>query len=258
MTLLLTLLLAASPSLDDALTHIRQNVEFFENQVPDFICTEKIVSRTISEPDDAVKETVVESTFSGRQHRSKVGIRYSTTFAEDRKIETVNSAPWKRKSFPRGVFLIGGAYSSALVTIFGKESDRNYFYLLGAGDRKGPKGAIAISFATKTDNQRILEKDGAHVFHETGCAWFDPVTFEIVRLERLLIPQDGLGGELPITIDYLPFRIGENTFRLPSHVSSSSKRVAAGTSDRGVYEADYTNYRKYGSTTSIQFADDPK
>jgi hypothetical protein len=53
-------------------------------------------------------------------------------------------------------------------------------------------------------------------------------------------------------------RIGENQFYLPSRVSASARRTVAGKAERGEFVAEYTNYRKYGSSTTIQFPDADK
>jgi hypothetical protein len=61
----------AQPTFDEVLSRIRHNVEVFETQLPDFVCAEKINSRTVAEKDGSVeKETVIQSTFSGRQNHS--------------------------------------------------------------------------------------------------------------------------------------------------------------------------------------------
>jgi hypothetical protein len=240
----LALVLAFAPPLDETLRHIRLNVRRFENQVPDFLCQEKITSRTFSESDGTLrKETVLLSTFSGRQNRARAGVPDGTTFTEDRTIEKVNGLPWKRKAFPVDVFRLGGAYTSALITIFGRSGANNFSYALPVTEKTGPGGAIPLSFATSNDSQRIILKDGSHVYHESGTVWLDADSFEVVRLESRIVPQGTAFGEFSLAVDYSPFRIGEDTFRLPSHVSAAGHHQVSGNLQRGVYEAEYTNCR---------------
>jgi hypothetical protein len=240
------------PSLENALSRVRHNVEIFENQLPDFVCTETITSRTIAD-EKVEKETIIQSTFSGRQKRSALSKLTSTSFTEERRIETVNGAPWKEKSMPKGVFRVGGAYSSTLVSIFGPKGEANYSFS-SVNSLVNPEGAVVISFATKNDRQKIKSNKGNRSFQETGRAWFDPVSFEILRLERQIV-ADGAepGDEVPITIEYQPVRIADDTFRLPARVSATAHRVVSGKAERGEYEARYTDYRKYGSTSTIRY-----
>ena len=106
---------AAQPTFEQALSRIRHNVEVFETQAPDFVCAEKITSRTVAEKDGSVeKETVIQSTFSGRQNHSALSKLGGLSFQEERQIETVNGARWGEKTMPRGVFLVGSGNDSSL------------------------------------------------------------------------------------------------------------------------------------------------
>jgi hypothetical protein len=242
------------PSLEIALSRIRHNVEIFENQLPDFVCRETITSRTIAQTNDKVEdETIIQSAFSGRQKRSTLGKLTSTSFTEDRRIETVNGAQWKEKSMPKGVFRVGGAYSSTLVSIFGPKGEANYSFS-SVNTPVNPDAAIVVSFTTKNAKQKIKSKNGTRSFQETGRALFDPVSFEIIRLDRQIV-VDGAepGDEVPIIIEYRSVRIGDDTFRLSARVSATAHRVVAGKAERGEYEARYTDYRKFGSTSTIQY-----
>jgi hypothetical protein len=239
---------AGTPTLEEALARVRQNVRAFETQIPDFVCQEKITSRNVAGKDGRVeRETVIQSTFSGRQKHTAASLVTGTSFTEERRIETVNGEKWSGAAMPPGVFHISGGYSSLIVMIFGPQSEENYSFSLVDG---------AIGFATKNGKQKIVEKDGLHSFKATGRAWFDPQTFEVLRIEEQIEPKGGeLGSSLPVTVEYKPVRIGENQFYLPSRVSASARRNVSGKAERGEFVAEYSNYRKYGSSTTIQFPD---
>ena len=239
---------ADTTTLEEALAHIRQNVQAFETQLPDFVCAEKITSRNVDGKDGRVeRETLIQSTFTGRQKHTAANLVTGTSFTEERRIETVNGQKWSGRAMPPGVFQISGGYSSLIVMIFGPQGTENYTFSLVDG---------AIGFATKNGKQKIVEKDGLHSFKATGRAWFDPRTFEVVRIEEQIEPKGGeLGSSLPVTVEYKPVRIGENQFYLPSRVSASARRNVSGKAERGEFVAEYTNYRKYGSSTTIQFPD---
>ncbi len=243
------LLMAQAPDPAQALPKIRQNVEAFESRLPDFVCREKITSRTVAEKDGSVQaQTVVESAFSGRQKRAP-GI--GTSFSEERHIESVNGVASHEKALPKGMFRGGGVYCSSVFLMFGPKGVQ-IFLFAGARADGAPPGTFAISFAATNNRQRIKSKEGTHSFEETGRAWFDSATYEIVRLERRIGPDSGL----TIAIDYAAVPIGEDKFRLPSRVSATAHRPGAGGELlRGEYTAEYTDYRKYGSSSTIQYSD---
>lgn len=243
---------AAPPELEQALAGIRRNVEVFENQAPDFVCQEKITSRTVDEKDGRIEnETVIESTFTGTQNHSALSRLGGVSFKEERRIETVNGVRWKEKSMPAGVFRVGGGYSSLLVTIFGAKGEANYSFSLLSPE--------SVAFTTNNGKQRIKGKEGARSFQATGRAWFDPVSFEVIRLEQRIVPRgDEPSGGLPIAVDYGPVQIGESQFRLPVRVSATAHRANSGRAERGEYVAEYGNCRKYGSSSTIRYSNPEK
>jgi hypothetical protein len=245
----------AQPTFEQALSRIRHNVEVFETQLPDFVCTEKITSRTVAEQDGSVeKETVIESTFSGRQNHSALSKLGGLSFKEERQIETVNGARWGEKTMPRGVFHVSGGYSSILVMIFGSKGEANYSFSPAEPDQGSSEPAFVVAFTTKNGKQKVREKNGTSSFQATGRAWFDPVSFEVIRLEeRILAKADEPGDELPVTVEYRPVQIGEGQFRLPVRVSATAHREVAGKAERGEYLAEYSDYRKYGASSTIHY-----
>jgi hypothetical protein len=246
---------ASPPPLEEALSRIRHNVEVFETQAPDFVCTEKITSRTVAEKDGSVeKETVVQSTFSGRQNHSALGKLGGLSFKEERQIETVNGARWGEKTMPQGMFRVGGGYSSILAMIFGAKGEANYSFSTAEPDPGSSEPAFVVAFTTRNGKQKVREKNGTVSFQATGRAWFDPVSFEVIRLEeRILAKGDEPGEDLPVSVEYRPVQIGENQFRLPVRVSATAHRIVGGKAERGEYVAEYSDYRKYGASSTIQY-----
>jgi hypothetical protein len=246
---------ASPPTFEEALSRIRHNVAVFETQLPDFVCTEKITSRTIAEKDGSVeKETVVQSTFSGRQNHSALSKLGGLSFQEERQIETVNGARWGEKTMPQGMFRVGGGYSSILAMIFGSKGEANYSVSAAEPDPGGSEPAFVVAFTTRNGKQKMREKNGTTSFQAAGRAWFDPVSFEIIRLEeRILAKGDEPGSALPITVEYRAVQIGENQFRMPVRVSATARRVVAGKTERGEYRAEYSDYRKYGASSTIRY-----
>jgi hypothetical protein len=140
--------------------------------------------------------------------------------------------------------------------IFGANGDQNYSFSPAAPGASGSGDTFVIAFATSNDKQKIRGKDGVHPFEATGRAWFDPASLEIIRLEESILTKGGNSGELKISVDYGPVRIGGNEFRLPVRVSATAHRVTSGSVERGEYLAEYSDYRKYGSTSTVRFGEE--
>jgi hypothetical protein len=113
------------------------------------------------------------------------------SFKEDRQVETVNGQPWKEKSMPEGVFRIGGGYSSIRVMVFGPKGGANYSFSPAKPADTETEPAFVVAFATRNGKQKIKGKDGVHSFQSSGHAWFDPVSFEVIRLEEHILTKGG-------------------------------------------------------------------
>ena len=245
--------------LDKALARIRENVEVFETQLPDFLCREKITSRSVIEKDGRLEaENIAESMFSGRQNRSAPGRLGGLMFIEERHIEKLNGQPTEATAIPHGGLLLGGGYSSTLVMVFSERSKVSYEFSQARPEKGDPKNAVVVAFkSTKSSTQQLQAKDGARAFHSSGRAWFDPVSFEVIRLQQRLVAEGDSGDQaLQVTVDYKPVRIGENEFRLPVRVAATRRIIESGAAKRGEYVAEYSNYRKYSSSSTIHYSDE--
>lgn len=244
---------AQSPPIETVLGQIQGKVEVFENRLPDFVCREVITSHTESDAGGiAGKQTVVESVFTGRQKHASFG---GISFAEERKIEKIDGVAAASNEMPKGMFRVGGGYSSVLAHVFDRKGQESYSFNWGNSENN-PERSVEIEFATRKDNKRVKVKgsDGMHTLNGTGMAWFDASTYEVKRLEEQILPPDGNPeNALTITVDYEPVVIGDVTFHLPRRVTAIAHRTIQGHAQRGVYEAEYTEYRKYGSSSAITF-----
>src|SRR4051812_23468530 len=82
---------ASAQSINEALDAISKNVREFQNQLPDFVCTEKITS-TEYEADKVVRKRAVESLFTGVQ-RSTDQNRVHFAFTESREVIAIDGKP---------------------------------------------------------------------------------------------------------------------------------------------------------------------
>jgi len=169
----------AQPTFDEVLSRIRHNVEVFETQLPDFVCAEKINSRTVAEKDGSVeKETVIQSTFSGRQNHSALS-------------------------------KLGGLSSAA-------EPD---------------PGSFVVAFTTRNSKQKMREKNGTVPFRRPAAPGSTPRRLRSFAWKS----ESWQRGSLPV------------------RVSASARRVVAGKAERGEYVAEYSDYRKYGASSTIRY-----
>ena len=115
-------------------------------------------------------------------------------------------------------------------------------------------GSVEIDFATRKSNQRVKGSDGNRAFSGTGKAWFDSSIRDIQRLEEeIQRANSSPDNALTIGVEFEPVSIGGMEFRMPRRVTASAHRAGQGRAERGVFEAEYTGYRKYGSSSTITF-----
>src|SRR5271157_3922006 len=112
---------------------------------------------------------------------------------------------------PQGVFHVGGGYGSILAMTFRSNGEANYSFSPASPDQGSSEPAFVVAFATKNGKQKVREKNGTRSFQAAGRAWFDPMSFEVIRLEERILPKgDEPGGALTIAVEYQPVKIGES------------------------------------------------
>lgn len=215
--------LAQRPPVQTALEQIRRKVDLFENKLADFVCRETIHSRIESDPSGQVeKRTTVELVFTGRQKHASFG---GASFSEERKIEKIDGTASIEKEMPRGMFHVGGGYSSVLAQVFGKKGQENYSFEWAGGESAAPE-SLAIAFVTSNRKQHVKGPDGTHAFNGSGKAFFSPSTYEIERLEEKILPVNGdPANALTITVEFEPVAIGDEKFRMPRRVTAVAHRT---------------------------------
>ena len=250
---ILLLLLSSSAiqaqSLNEVLNAVSNNVKRFEDMIPDFVCNERVTSSQY-ESGRLVKQRVVESLFTGVQ-RSTEENNFRFAFTESREVVAIDGKPVRKgKEFPKLPYRFTGGYSSLLVTTFAPENLDVHDYTLGDRYKSGNSNALMVKFATKEGQQKLrsMLQGKPMLSHDTGAAWIDLETFQVLRLQRrsLNLPSD-LSRSLA-TIDYGPVTIDETTFWIPLKVDAE---VTEKNSPSSVsYVAEYTDCKKF--TTNIK------
>jgi hypothetical protein len=231
-------------SLDEVLDRVSQNVRDFQDQLPDFVCTEKITS-TEFESGKRTKERVVESIFTGVQ-RSTEENRVHFAFTESREVVAIDGKPVRKGTpFPKLPYRYAGGYSSLLVTTFAPDNLAIHKYSIADRYKSGDSAALLVRFATKEDQKKLrgIFQGTQLVAKDIGAAWIDQKTFQVLRLQRQSVNLPPVLSRSIATVDYGPVTIGDTQFWMPTRVRADvnerNSRVTVS------YVAEYSDCRKF-------------
>jgi hypothetical protein len=233
---------APKQSVDEIVAAVSRNVREFQELLPDFVCDERITS-TVFESGIVRTMKTVESVFSAVQKPSPLPRNGQLTFTETREIIAIDGkAVRKGADMPKLPFAIFGGFSALISMTFSPENLEYHTYKL---NRALDEGRLVVNFATKRDQQKLRTflNGESQVARDTGTAWIDPASYQVVRLERnfLALPRDL--RRLKNTVQYGPTAIGDREFWLPLIMrSDATDRDSRKTK---VFLADYTNCKKF-------------
>jgi hypothetical protein len=241
---------AQAQSLNEVLAAVSQNVKVLEDQLPDFVCSERITS-TQFDNGKIIKQRVVESVFTGFQ-RTREENRLRFAFTESREVVAIDGKPVRKgTAFPKLPYLFSGGFSSLLTTTFAQDNLDVHNYSMG-DTYKSPSGnAILVRFSTKEGQQKLRSvlQGETMLSKDVGAAWIDQKTLRVLRLQRqsLNLPSD-LTRSIA-TADYGPVSIGDAEFWIPIRVRSEVTERYSRLSVR--YEAEYTDCKKFMAEIKI-------
>jgi hypothetical protein len=248
-----------SPSADEALARIHENVGRFETSLPDFLCDERITSRE-TEDGKTKSETVTDSIFVGTQHKNK-----NFTFTESREIMAVNGKKVSKGTTLRGPYFYLGGFSSILVTVFGPKWAPYHDYKVVGMETVAGRTLLAIEFATKEGQTAIRQTfthkgqppNQANVLASkyTGKAWIDPQSMQVVRLERHDLNLPPTVRSVVISTEYAVVTIDGKPFWMPKTMRAEnveSLRKSKPPADQ-LCIAEYSNYRKFDVSIGIKY-----
>ena len=231
-------------SLDEVLDGVSKKVREFQDQLPDFVCTEKITS-TEFESGKRIKEKVVESIFTGVQ-RSTEQNRVHFAFTESREVVAIDGKPVRKETpFPKLPYRYAGGYSSLLVTTFAPDNLESHNYSIADSYKSENSSALLVRFATKEGQQKLrgIFQGTQLVAKDIGSAWVDQKSFRVLRLQRQSLNLPSVLTRSMVTVDYGPVTIGDSQFWMPtkirSEVSERNSRVTVR------YIAEYSDCRKF-------------
>jgi hypothetical protein len=235
-------------SVDEVLTAVSKNVKEFQERLPDFICDERITSSTFESGLIRTMKTV-ESVFTAVQKSSRAPDNGRLAFTETREITSIDGKRVRKgTTMPRLPFAMFGGFSALVSMTFSPQNLEFHTYTL---NKTLDDGRLVVQFATKEDQQELRTFLGgeSQVARDTGTAWIDPTSYQVMRLERnfLNLPR-GL-SRLKFTADYGPTVVGDREFWLPLIMRSDA-------TDRNprktrVLLADYTNCKKFSAEIKL-------
>jgi hypothetical protein len=232
---------APTPTLDEILQRLEDNLNRYDKDVPNFFCSEHVVSSLSYAKTH--QSTATDSIF--RIIRNSSG-----TLTESREIQAVNGTPAKGEHVG-GPTSISEVFTGGLDTV-SLSQNACMTYTLQPIDPGHPNQPYVIQFTTQPNTRLrpecVLKEEGA------GRVFVDPATMQVIRME-LRAPHHVIGpgetGVWQIAIDYAPVSLLGQTFWMPSTLTSTAtpSEVYAPT----VYSlsARYSDYHKLEVTSHI-------
>ena len=209
------------------------------SSLPDFVCKERIVSRSI-EKGKTKEQRVIESSFMAQrktQTRSDGSNLYS--IVESRELTAVNGkATAKNAKAPAAPLLLDGLAANILFI-----GDVPRYQTYSATNLDG-RLTIRIGFTTRNTKEFLQLEFPAAV---TGVQ-IDTQSSKTLRVESRLASLKGASG-IPVSADFQSIEIDGKAYWLPRLVTAEaiiSKDEAA------TYVAEYTDCKKFEVTVQIR------
>jgi len=224
---------ASSPALDDVLQRLDANLQRYKAVVPDFFCSEHVVSSIIY--GHKLQSSVSDSIFRLRRVAHPGS---AATLEESRETRAVNGTPVEEKQI-HGPTILSGVFSGGLDLVsLDQRSCMSY-----ALEPTKPGKPYVIHFATlpgKHDNCLFTEESSGRVF-------IDPATMQVRRMEltaphHVILPQTV--GTWHIAIDYAPVLLDGRTFWMPAAIATTAVSTYDDHETEWAFNARYSNYHK--------------
>jgi hypothetical protein len=236
-----------APSLEAVLSQVRHNVEQSWSSLPDFVCTETVRSQAF-ENGKATKKTVIQSVFTAMR------VDRANTFSmqESREVTAIDEKPVRKgASLPDAPLFPDGSTANLLFAAF--ILDAHEYKLAGTDSVRG-RPALRIEFASR-DNQKsliIAFDQKPFLARDTGKAWIDPDSMQVVRLELRLLNMPGVEA-FSTSTDYEALVLDDRQFWLPKTVFAESIGGKGRKSSYAAnFTAEYTDCRKFEVTVKIR------
>jgi len=243
---------AKTPTLEELLQRLEDNLNRYDKLVPSFFCDEHAISQV--EPGVRSQNAITDSIFRLKRTENSDN---TTTLLESREIKNIDGKPATSQDLDGPALVIGVFEGALAVVTLSQTTCMNYS--LQRSNKKRPAEPYIVSFATvltpKNSSDCLLQENSK------GRVFVDPTSMQIIHLElttphHTIIPEsasrDPIIGKRVLTVDYSPVLLNEETYWMPSTITSVS------TSDAGTFHtivwsfrATYRNYHKLEVTSRI-------
>jgi hypothetical protein len=231
----------ATPTLDEILLRLENNLDHYDKQVPNFFCNEHVVS----------------SLMYGKKHQSTITDSFfrvthtlSGALTESHEIKAVNgsAASGERVGGPT---TLSGVFSWGLDAVSLRQKACMSYTLqpIQPGHSDEP---YVIQFTTLPNMKRrsecVLKEEGS------GRVFIDPATMQVTRME-LMAPHHAISpgevGAWKISINYAPVSFAEQTFWMPTTITSTATPSDVYVPTFYSFSARYSDYHKLEVTSHI-------
>jgi hypothetical protein len=239
------------PSLDEILKRVGDNVQAFQDTLPDFECRETVIQRTNKK--GKVKEEIIESVFRGFQ---KPHIwKGMTTFATElREYQSINGNQISKndKRQRKELVNIHGGFSSFLVSTFSSENQMLHNYQIAGIETVQGRQVLVLTFVTIEGQNKLfwINLGTPLVGKDVGKAWLDLESMQVIRLEQRMLNVPAKFNPASIAVDYTKVVFAGKEFWMP-------KSVRYGISEKKgnviiEYGIEYADYRKFDVSIEIK------
>lgn len=238
------------PAVDQILTQVQDHVREFEFSLPDFTCDETITSSG-GMNEKIGPSTVVNSVFRGIQSKDENG----RPFIESREIKAINGVQVGKGQPLKLSFFFGGGFSSVLDATFGPNNIQYHDYKIVGTEKINGRTSIVVKFATKADQKGLFFEfmGGTFLSKDTGRAWIDQESMQVMRLERRYVNVPSPYGVMDVSVDYAEVVINEKTFWMPKTVKVEETLPDSQKPMSVHYIAEYSNYEKFNVSVQIKY-----
>lgn len=223
---------ALPQSLGEILERVTGDVDQFRRLLPNLVCNETTRSQRAREE----RRTRTAVTFISERGTQAWEEPSGPPFVVSRETGPPESGTFRR---------IGPGFGSVVTLTFLPENLPFHEYSLGPGSPEGEP--IRLSFRTRDGQSelRFLASGESYPFIDTGTAWIDPATFEILRIDRVYMNHPDY-EELSVSVEY-----GEVALAGPPVWMPRRLRVEALGEVREVHTVDYGECRRFGTSVNL-------
>ena len=233
----------AVPSTNEALAHVRENVDASNAALPNIFCDEKIDSREIR--DGKIKREMTLAAVM-RVTRNSDGGR---GFKEERSLITVDGKPARKGKQYKPPFLLFGGFGQDFKDYLSSGVRQCNVYRLETDASAGGREYV---LEVSVDPAKRDEPSCNGLRPQVSVKFrLNPDTFEIDRFEELAAGAGrSLGfGDLHTATDYAMVPLGPKSFLIPVRVHAVLNQSSK--PEEVVYDAEYSNCHRFGSTMTI-------